>query len=576
MNAAGALRPALQRATAPVTAMATLRVQRKCACGGETFGGGECAQCRKKREGMLRRSAVVSGFAPIDVAPTVVHEVLSNAGTPLMPATRALMESRFGHDFSAVRVHTDRAAAESARAVDAKAYTVGTHVVFGSGEYSPATREGQHLLAHELSHVRQQSGMSIDGSSPLRIGPASDSYEAEAHDTAARVMGGGAPAAVRENAKPVIQRQVTSAPVHDSSTAFKPNTPFEKYSESSEAMFRRAGRNDVADAVRRCREQGGNACAKLLTPDEAWALYRSGRSIAGLPAEAALGGDAALAFVGVPATPLLTPPVAPPVVTAPPVGAPPVVAGVTAVEVATIAIPVVGALYLAVGVYDLVSFAKFQSALIRHGYTFMPSPLGVCIGQCHTAPAPTAPRWSRAPSPTFPKSFTEGDIGTGDLPKDWVKRAPTKKSAPETKPAPKTAENPSEEEGQKCKLRPLARPLGNDPLAELFCDVVAPAGQSYWITSPVGVAEIDKLVGRTWYECKCGLRSTVEKVLAGKRYGEIRMMEKDEQILRHMRIARACGYSYRVAVASEYVAKFLRARYFDQVDVLVREWEPCE
>ena len=67
------------------------------------------------------------------------------------------MESRFGHDFSQVRVHTDTRAAESARAVNARAYTVGRNVVFGSGQYAPGSGEGQRLLAHELTHVVQQS-----------------------------------------------------------------------------------------------------------------------------------------------------------------------------------------------------------------------------------------------------------------------------------------------------------------------------------------------------------------------------------------------------------------------------------
>jgi hypothetical protein len=82
--------------------------------------------------------------------------VLGSAGTPLDPATRSLMGSRFGADFDDVRVHTDTRAAESALAVDALAYTVGRDVVFGANLYQPGTRDGQYLLAHELAHVVQQ------------------------------------------------------------------------------------------------------------------------------------------------------------------------------------------------------------------------------------------------------------------------------------------------------------------------------------------------------------------------------------------------------------------------------------
>jgi Domain of unknown function (DUF4157)/D-alanyl-D-alanine carboxypeptidase/Succinylglutamate desuccinylase / Aspartoacylase family len=95
------------------------------------------------------------------IAPPIVNAVLNGGGgRPLDSATRALVEPRFGYDFSQVRVHTDAQAAESARAVSALAYTVGNNVVFGAGQYAPGTAEGQRLLAHELTHVVQQSGNS--------------------------------------------------------------------------------------------------------------------------------------------------------------------------------------------------------------------------------------------------------------------------------------------------------------------------------------------------------------------------------------------------------------------------------
>src|SRR5439155_15454735 len=77
-------------------------------------------------------------------------------GQPLPTSVRAFFEPRFEHDFSQVRVHTDAHAAESAQAVQALAYTVGSDIVFGAGQYAPATTAGQRLLAHELTHVVQQ------------------------------------------------------------------------------------------------------------------------------------------------------------------------------------------------------------------------------------------------------------------------------------------------------------------------------------------------------------------------------------------------------------------------------------
>ncbi len=91
-------------------------------------------------------------------APPIIDQVLASAGQPVDPATRAFMEPRFGHDFSQVRVHTDATAAQSAHAVDALSYTVGHHVVFDGGRFTPGTHDGRRLLAHELTHVVQQGG----------------------------------------------------------------------------------------------------------------------------------------------------------------------------------------------------------------------------------------------------------------------------------------------------------------------------------------------------------------------------------------------------------------------------------
>jgi len=126
-------------------------LQRKCACGGSVGLDGECEACRSKR---LQRRAQ-NDFSPATVPP-IVHEVLHSPGQPLDLQTRMFFEPRFGHDFSKVRVHTDEKAAESAQAVNALAYTVGSDVVFRNNHYQPRSGSGQNLLAHELTHVIQQ------------------------------------------------------------------------------------------------------------------------------------------------------------------------------------------------------------------------------------------------------------------------------------------------------------------------------------------------------------------------------------------------------------------------------------
>ena len=98
------------------------------------------------------------------------------------------MEPRFGHDFSGVRVHTGSRAEESTQAVNAQAYTMGQHVVFGSGQYQPATETGNALLAHELSHVVQQEGVSHHAHSAKAISHPSDFAEKEADQVAGSVL----------------------------------------------------------------------------------------------------------------------------------------------------------------------------------------------------------------------------------------------------------------------------------------------------------------------------------------------------------------------------------------------------
>jgi len=91
-------------------------------------------------------------------APGIVHEVLRSPGQPLDATTLAYFGPRFGRDFSSVRVHTGAAAGQSARDVNAHAYTVGRNMVFDAGRFAPGTHDGQRLIAHELTHVVQQSG----------------------------------------------------------------------------------------------------------------------------------------------------------------------------------------------------------------------------------------------------------------------------------------------------------------------------------------------------------------------------------------------------------------------------------
>ena len=117
----------------------------------------------------------------------VLGVVGRGGGAPMDRALRGQMESRLGHDFGDVRVHTDGAASDSAKAVGAHAYTVGNEIVFGSGRYDPASSAGQKTIAHELTHVVQQKAGPVDGTPApggIRVSDPADRFEQEAESTA--------------------------------------------------------------------------------------------------------------------------------------------------------------------------------------------------------------------------------------------------------------------------------------------------------------------------------------------------------------------------------------------------------
>src|SRR6476661_4267490 len=171
-------------------------LQRKCACGNSAGSSGSCTECQSKQEGILQTKlqigepgdryeqeadrvadqVMATPIHPVvigaprriqsyagqvtegtDTAPASVERVLASSGRPLDPLLQKDMGQRFGYDFSRVRVHTGTTAAQSAREVNASAYTSGHDIVFGAGRFAPETHEGQRLLAHELTHVVQQS-----------------------------------------------------------------------------------------------------------------------------------------------------------------------------------------------------------------------------------------------------------------------------------------------------------------------------------------------------------------------------------------------------------------------------------
>jgi hypothetical protein len=137
-------------------------------------------------------NAAMGSLVQREAEESPVKDVVGKGGgTTLSDDVRKPMEAKLGADFSGVRVHTDSKAAEAATSVQSKAFTSGNDIVFNAGNYQPHTQEGQHMLAHELTHVVQQRSGPVDGTSRgdgTKVSDPSDSFEREAEATATAVM----------------------------------------------------------------------------------------------------------------------------------------------------------------------------------------------------------------------------------------------------------------------------------------------------------------------------------------------------------------------------------------------------
>src|SRR6266508_239241 len=135
------------------------RLQRKCAqCEEEQIQRQPMDEKMEEEEESTLQTKEAAGQTP-QITPAAQARIsgLQGGGAPLPASVRNFFEPRFGHDFSQVRIHTYGAAAESAREVNAMAYTMGRDIVFGQGHYAPDAPDGRRLLAHELTHTLQQS-----------------------------------------------------------------------------------------------------------------------------------------------------------------------------------------------------------------------------------------------------------------------------------------------------------------------------------------------------------------------------------------------------------------------------------
>ncbi|MFQ5881378.1 MAG: DUF4157 domain-containing protein [Candidatus Methylomirabilales bacterium] len=182
--------PYQQRTTRVMVSPAPRVVQRKCT-GCATAA--PCSACEAEERELVQRKAG-PGVGTASIPDNVFQN--SGVGWPLDLSTREFMESRFGHDFSQVRLHADAQAARDAKALNAQAFTIGRDIYFGASRYQPNTTAGRHLLAHELTHTVQQGSASTGAfggaQARLEVSHPGDGLEREADRVASRVVGGDA------------------------------------------------------------------------------------------------------------------------------------------------------------------------------------------------------------------------------------------------------------------------------------------------------------------------------------------------------------------------------------------------
>jgi len=211
---------------------------------------------------------------------------MRSSGKPLGAELRGYFEPRFGHDFSQVRIHTDARAAETSRALNARAYTFGKDVVFANGEYRPETSPGRHLLAHELTHVVQQENGTAGAhlaTSTLSIAPTNDPSETEADEVAREVCSDGAvPGAVQTvSSAHTVHRQPAAA-------AATTPAPAEGPCDSDTQERLKSVRTDSQDMIQQARDRLASlkgADLKKPDKDQQNALQALSRNFAIKPGE---------------------------------------------------------------------------------------------------------------------------------------------------------------------------------------------------------------------------------------------------------------------------------------------------
>lgn len=374
----------------------------------------KCEACEEEQLQAKPAGGSLSGSAS---ATRGLHNPLGATGQPLDAATRQFFEPRFCRSFADVRIHADAPAHSSARQLGAHAYTIGRDIAFAAGRYAPHTPEGRRLLAHELTHVAQQSGGTRGADyGVLRRQPA----DPQSHAT----PGGGA--------------------------ATRAQVPYEKWSPQIEEQYRKRGDTPRANAVRDCREIGGEFCDRLLTLEEVNALYGVAQNAKGDEGKVrlGLGSLSTIGILGYVSAGAVSETTAATTTAATTTAAGGGAAG--GAGAAALAGPAAIVAICAIAGYQLWKLGQFEEALRQQGFIILEDPLGICIGGCHLPSQPATPaiplfdqpgdRFRLKPIPG-PGPLSDADRRVLE---DWLTPpvAARPRPAPAPQPAPQTTTKP--------------------------------------------------------------------------------------------------------------------------------------
>jgi len=493
-------------------------------------------------------TGLAAGRSQIPEAPPIVYEVLRSPGQPLDRTSRDKLESRFGHDFSRVRLHTDAKAEESARLVDALAYTVGTDIVFGARQYAPRTAEWWSLLMHEATHVVQQGGRSWTGRA-LEIARPTSLAEREADSSEIGISQFENPLLARRVPAPAVRppvRPPARRPFRVIPGGKRGPGEEEKPGAETEPAPERYGRAEYPSTLEEMLERGAEERRRM---EDIWEAERPRATLerGGEPPHFITVWGEQLGMWGW---------------------------GTSRYQVRKL--HVLDAIEYEVG--RATTEADLEGTLSSY-IGFFPLRRDA-LGLRLPPPRIVMPR----DVPKLYPDFDPGALVRLEVYAKAVERRAATIPALAKSPLAAKARVPEATRRRGCTVK-LASPLGEelDPLATVYCQyatgIFAPF--EFRVTAPTGDwAQYDSMVGNVAYECKCGYASIFRDLSSSdprRRYwAESSLRKRDEQMLRQRRVAAACGLSLRWYVSNKRFAEILTERWSGNPAVLWVPWTECD